>query len=349
MENKNDKQSGRITLAHGSGGLDSAALMERVFAPSFSNSILARLEDGAVLPADAKNIVVSTDSFVVTPVEFPGGDIGKLAVCGSVNDVLMMGAVPKWLTCGYVLEEGLEIEKLERVARSMAKAAAEAGVTIVAGDTKVIGRCRSDEEPGLTIATTGIGFSRKTVDDGLILPPGADRASDGDAVILSGTLGDHHACILSARMHVENDIRSDCAVLAAIPDALYEAGIDVHVMRDVTRGGLATVTNEIASSSGACIVLDEDAIPVRNSVRAFCGIMGLEPVMMGNEGKMIAIVSAEDAQEALACIKNTAVGRDARIIGHVQREDAPSVLIKTKIGGTRRLGMLRGEGLPRIC
>jgi hydrogenase expression/formation protein HypE len=349
--------------------------MREIFGKRFANATLDRLEDAAVLapPGDGR-VVVSTDSFVVTPLVFAGGDIGKLAVCGTVNDVLMMGAVPEYLTCGFILEEGLDLETLDLIAASMARESEVAGVTIVAGDTKVIerrvgaeaGQLRRedlpgfeehraglDAAPGLFINTTGIGYLRGGVASGNVAAPAANAARPGDAVIVSGNLGDHHACILSARLGVENGIESDCASLAGVTSALYESGARIHVMRDVTRGGLATVLGEIASSSGALIELDEWSIPVSDEVRAFCGIMGLDPLYMGNEGKMIAIVSGEDADDALAAVRATEHGGDARIIGRVASApapgDSPGLIIRTRVGGSRRASALQGEGLPRIC
>jgi hydrogenase expression/formation protein HypE len=331
-----------ITMAHGAGGKDSSDLMRGIFGRRFSNPVLDSMEDAACLALPAGDVCVSTDSFVVTPVEFPGGDIGKLAVCGSVNDVLMMGAKPRYLTCGYILETGLSMKLLDRVAESMARAAGEAGVTIAAGDTKVIER-RSAGEPGLMINTTCIGVRSRA---GI----GAANARAGDAVIVSGTLGDHHACILSARMGITNGIESDCAVLAPVTEALLAGGADVHVMRDITRGGLATVLNEIAVSSGVDIEIEDGAVPVTGEVKAFCGIMGLDPLYMGNEGKLAAIVAAEDEERALALIRSCALGRDAAVIGHISEVSGdPVVKMRTRIGGTRRIDMLIGEGLPRIC
>lgn len=328
-----------ITLSHGSGGKDSAELMEKVFAKHFSNEILDKMEDGAVLEIGHSRLVTSTDSFVVTPVEFKGGDIGKLSVCGTVNDLLMMGAIPKYLTCGFIIEEGLEIEKLERIVKSTAKTAKEAGVMIVAGDTKVIDKGGS--ESGLLINTTGIGA---LPEDRNI---SAANCIDGDAVIVTGNLGDHHACILSARMNIENDIKSDCAILSPITNPLYEKGIDVHTMRDITRGGLGTVLNEIADSSDVSIEISEERIPVDMEVKGFCGIMGLDPLYMGNEGKMIVIVKGSDGDKALDIIRSTELGKDASIIGYAK--SGRGVFSKTKIGGTRKIDLLYGEGLPRIC
>jgi hydrogenase expression/formation protein HypE len=337
--NGNDRT---ITMAHGAGGKDSSDLMRAVFGRHFSNPVLDSLEDASILALPAGDVCVSTDSFVVTPVIFPGGDIGKLAVCGSVNDVLMMGAKPRYLTCGYILETGLSMNLLDRVAESMARAATEAGVTIAAGDTKVIER-RGGDEPGLMINTTCIGV--RSCED-----IGAANAKPGDAIIVSGTLGDHHACILSARMGITNGIESDCAVLAPVTEALLAGGADVHVMRDITRGGLATVLNEIAVSSGVDIEIEDGAAPITSEVKAFCGIMGLDPLYMGNEGKLAVIVGASDEERALSLIRSTGLGRNAAVIGHISEvSGAPVVKMRTRIGGTRRIDMLIGEGLPRIC
>jgi len=327
----------KITMAHGSGGQSSAQLMSEIFGKHFDNEILGKMEDAAVLEVgEAARIACSTDSFVVTPLEFKGGDIGKLCVCGTVNDLLMMGAVPKYLTCGFILEEGLDTELLDRLVASMAKQAQEAGVAIVAGDTKVV-----EGNGGLYINTTGIGE----------IPQGRDVSSQngraGDVIIVSGNLGDHHACILSHRMEIENDIISDCAALGDVVDALFDAGIHVHTMRDVTRGGLGTVVNEIASSSGVRVELEEEAIPVRDSVRGFADILGLDPLYMGNEGKMIAVVPAEEAEHALAAMRSTEHGADAAVIGRLM--EGSGAFLRTRLGATRRFDVLYGEGLPRIC
>ncbi len=325
----------KITMAHGSGGKSSQELMKDIFGKHFSNEVLDRMEDAAVLEVEGK-IAFSTDSFVVTPLIFKGGDIGKLCVCGTVNDLLMMGAEPKYLTCGFILEEGLDTEVLEKAVASMAKQAKEAGVIIAAGDTKVV-----EGNGGMYINTTGIGLipENRTVT--------AEGAKPGDAVIVSGNLGDHHACILSARMEIENDIASDCGCLKDITDALFEGGIDVHTMRDVTRGGLGTIINEIADTSGCRIDIEEKALPVDPEVRGFADILGLDPVYMGNEGKMIAIVPGEQAEEALALMKQTEHGKNAAIIGKVS-EGSGTYMI-TPLGGSRVLDVLYGEGLPRIC
>ncbi len=325
----------KIVMAHGSGGKTGAELMSNIFGKHFKNDILDKMEDAAVLEINGR-IAFSTDSFVVTPLEFKGGDIGKLCICGTVNDLLMMGAVPKYITCGFILEEGLDIKLLDRLVASMAKTAEAAGVKIVAGDTKVV-----EGSGGLYINTSGIG----------IIPDGrnvsAANCRPGDAVILSGTLGDHHACILSARMEIENNIKSDCAVLADIPNGLFDAGIDVKTMRDVTRGGLGTILNEIAEQSKCRIELLETAVPVNDDVRGFADILGLDPLYMGNEGKMIVVVPAEDEERALEIMRATEVGKNAAVIGHVT--DGSGTVMITRLGGARVVDVLYGEGLPRIC
>lgn len=333
----------KITMAHGSGGNDSKELMREIFGKHFSNDVLDRMEDAAAIDMEFDGkLAISTDSFVVTPLEFKGGDIGKLCVCGTVNDILMMGADPLYITCGFILEEGLDVNLLDRVVESMAAQAKAAGVKIVAGDTKVV-----EGSGGLMINTTGIGIVPKDRDIS------AANCKKGDKIIVSGTLGDHHACILSARMEIENEIASDCGCLKDITEALFDAGITVHAMRDVTRGGMGTILNEIAETSCCKIEIEEAAVPVTDAVKGFSGMLGLDPLYMGNEGKMIAIVSGEMADEALALMKNTEHGKDAAIIGEITEEcegDAkPVVHIKTPLGATRVLDVLYGEGLPRIC
>ena len=325
----------KITMAHGSGGKSSAELMKAVFGKYFKNDILDKMEDAAVLNVNGK-IAFSTDSFVVTPTVFRGGDIGKLAVCGTVNDLLMMGAKPLYLTSAYILEEGLEVDLLEQCVASMAKTAEEAGVKIVAGDTKVV-----EGNGGLMINTSGIGVIPEDRDIS------AANLKDGDVILVSGFLGDHHACILSHRMNLENNIQSDCAPLNDIVDALFENGIRVKTMRDITRGGLGTMLNELAATSGCSIEIEEKNIPVREEVRGFCGILGLDPLYMGNEGKMLAVVDGADAEKALEVMSATNHGKDAVILGKVV--EGSGVIMKTRLGGKRVVDMLYGEGLPRIC
>ncbi len=332
----------KIEMAHGSGGKASAKLMEDVFAKHFTNEILDKMEDGALLNV-SEQIVCSTDSFVVDPIIFPGGDIGKLAVCGTVNDLLMMGSKPKYLTCGFVLETGLEVEVLEKIVSSMAETAKEAGVVFVAGDTKVV-----EGKGGLIVNVTGIGTFVKEKGNRNI---SVSNCETGDIVILSGTLGDHHAAILSARMNIENEIISDCAVLSDITNSLLDNGINVKAMRDVTRGGLGTILNEVASSSDCGIIIDEESLPVAGAVQGFADILGLDPLYMGNEGKMIAIVSEEDGTKALELMKKTKNGVNAKIIGGIieGNKTEAKVRIKTRLGAKRTVDVLVGEGLPRIC
>ena len=327
----------KITMAHGSGGKATAELIEDIFEKSFRNPVLSTLEDSAVVPG-AEKIAVTTDSFVVTPLFFPGGDIGRLSVCGTVNDLLMSGATPRYLTCGFILEEGADTEDLKKIAASMAETAKEAGVSIVAGDTKVV-----EGKGGVYINTAGVGFVPSNVS------LSASSCEEGDVVLLSGNLGDHHAAILSERMHIQNTILSDCAPLNEMVGTLLKSGVKVKAMRDVTRGGLGTVLNEFSAASGCCMELEEKAIPVSAQVHGFCEILGLDPLYMGNEGKMTAVVAQEDAQKALACMRNSRYGKDAAIIGKVVSGEPGTVLLRTPIGGVRIVTVLYGEGLPRIC
>lgn len=335
----------KITMAHGSGGESTSRLIAEVFAKHFQNEYLSKLEDSAVLPGSGR-IAFTTDSFVVTPVLFPGGDIGRLSVCGTVNDLLMSGARPMYITCACVLEEGLDIEVLDKVIASMAETAVEAGVKVVTGDTKVIEN--KGGEPGLIINTSGVGF----IPDDLDIP-GPSRLQDRDVIIVSGNLGDHHAAILGTRMGIESTIKSDNAPLCEMVTGLLDNGVRVHAMRDVTRGGLGTVLNEFASASKCSIELEEKDLPVSKAVRDFCGILGLDPIYMGNEGKMVLSVHEDDADKALSIIRNSRYGENAAIIGkvikHDDKADNNSVSVRTVIGGKRVVGLMYGEGLPRIC
>lgn len=327
----------KITMAHGSGGKATSELISQIFAASFNNPVLSAMEDSAVVPG-AGTLALTTDSFVVTPLFFPGGSIGRLAVCGTVNDLLMAGAAPRYLTCGFIIEEGAESGDLARIAQDMAQTAKEAGVTVVAGDTKVV-----EGKGGLYINTAGVGF----------VPAGrhvsAANCREGDAVLLSGFLGEHHAAILSARMGIENQIQSDCAPLGEAVNALFESGVRVGALRDVTRGGLATVLNEFASASGCCMELREEKLPISAAVSGFCGILGLDPLYMGNEGKFVAVVAQEDAEKALRALRRSKYGENAAIVGSVVAGDAGTLMVRTSIGGTRIVPELYGEGLPRIC
>jgi hydrogenase expression/formation protein HypE len=324
----------KIDMSFGSGGKQTSNLINEVFLKHFDNRILNKLEDSAVLNVNGK-IAYTTDSFVVTPLFFPGGDIGKLAVCGTVNDLSMMGAIPKYLTAGFIIEEGADLETIERIAASMAAAAKEAKVKIVAGDTKVI-----EGKGGVYINTSGIG---EVVQNGISI----SGCRVGDVILLSGYLGEHHAAIMSSRMGIENEIISDCAPLISIVKKLMIKDINIHCMRDVTRGGLATVLNEVSANSGCRVELEETALPISGEIRGFCDILGLDPLYMANEGKMIAIVPENQASKALAAVRSTKYGKNAAIIGRIT--EGKGVIMTTALKGSRRVDVLYGEGLPRIC
>lgn len=333
----------RITMEHGSGGTATGTLIDEVFAGAFDNDVLNAMEDAAVV-AGSEKIAMTTDSFVVTPVEFPGGDIGRLCICGTVNDILMRGAKPMYITCGFIIEEGTPVELLKRVVKSMADTAKEAGVIVVAGDTKVIDGKNPDG--GIIINTAGVGFVKANVS--------AKNAKDGDVIIVSGAMGDHHAAILSQRLSIKNNIESDNAPLTEMVMALIDNGIDVHVLRDVTRGGLGTVLKELAISSKVQFDVEEIALPVHSDVKNFAGLLGLDPFYMGNEGKLVAIVAAADKDKALGVIRSSKYGEEAAVIGQVCADEAKDfsagkVSLATALGGKRELGILVGEGLPRIC
>lgn len=325
----------KITLAHGSGGKSTAQLIDKVFAKHFSNPILNQMEDSAVVEGNGR-IAVTTDSFVVTPVFFKGGDIGRLSVCGTVNDLLMRGAVPKYITCAFIIEEGADTETLEKIVISMAETAKEAGVTVICGDTKVI-----EGNGGIYINTTGVGFVKASTD---IV---STNLREGDAVVISGNTGDHHAAILSARMGIENNIKSDNAPLVEMVQKMLKNGIELHCMRDVTRGGLGTVLNELAQASRVNIEINETDIPVDDEVKAFAKILGLDIMHMGNEGKLVAIMPKKQAEKAVEIIKSCRYGENARIIGEVKHGEGVTLI--TAIGGKRQVNVLYGEGLPRIC
>lgn len=324
----------KIDMSYGSGGKQTGNLINEVFLKHFNNKTLNKLEDAAVLNIGGK-IAYTTDSFVVTPLFFRGGNIGKLAVCGTVNDLSMMGAIPRFLTAGFIIEEGAELDIIEEIAHTMAVTAKEAGVKIVAGDTKVV-----EGSGGIYINTSGIGEIMRS---GISI----SACKPGDAIILSGNLGEHHAAILSHRMGIENQIASDCAPLNSIVKNLLDEGIRVRCMRDVTRGGLATVLNEAAEQSLCGVEIWEEALPVSTEVRGFCDILGLDPLYMANEGKMIAVVPQNQAQKALNAVQRSKYGKNARIIGNV--EEGKGVRMKTRLRGSRNIDVLYGEGLPRIC
>ncbi|XOQ52284.1 MAG: Hydrogenase expression/formation protein HypE [Succiniclasticum sp.] len=326
----------KIELRHGSGGEETERLIAGLFAAEFHNSILAKMEDGAVLPALEGVPVLTSDSFVVEPIVFPGGDIGRLSVCGTVNDLACMGARPLYLTASFILETGLETETLRTLVHSMADTAREAGVQIVAGDTKVV-----EGKGGLFINTAGLGVRPAAC--GI----SASALHVGDALLVTGTLGDHHAVILTQRLKMETRLQSDCAPLNGLVAALLERGLEIHAIRDITRGGLATVANELAAASGKALVLEEAALPVKDEVKALCGILGLDPLTMGNEGKLLIALPAEQAETALKILRAFPYGKDAALAGRV--EEGQDVHLETIYGGRRRLLPLRGEGLPRIC
>ena len=326
-----------ITLDYGSGGKKTAALIDEIIVPELGNAALNSLGDGAVLEG---GLAFSTDSFVVSPLFFPGGDIGKLSVCGTVNDLAMCGAEPKYLSLALIIEEGLPAEDLRRVVASIKSAAEAAGVQVVKGDTKVVERGRGD---GLYINTAGIGLVKYP---GL----GPDKMRPGDAVLLSGTAGDHGAAVMLARDGLmEGEIRSDCAALNGLAFALLDSGAQVRVLRDPTRGGVATTLCEFAESAKLGIELDEAAIPVRRDVSAACALLGLDPLYCANEGKMLAVVAPEDAQSALAALRSRPEGENAAIIGRVTVERPGRVALRTAAGGARLLQKLAGAQLPRIC
>ncbi len=334
-----------ITLSHGSGGKATHNLIEGVFGPAFSNPLLDRMDDAATFTPDGttQRLAFTTDSYVVSPLFFPGGDIGKLAVHGTINDLAMAGAQPLYLSVGFILEEGFPIADLRRIVASMAKAASEAGIAIVTGDTKVVQRGKAD---GLFINTAGVGIVRAT---GTI---GQNQLQPGDKVLLSGPIGDHGIAIMLAResLDIESDIQSDSAPLHTLVAILLDAvGEGVHCLKDPTRGGVATSLNEMAIASEVAIVLDEPAIPVRPEVRGTCEILGLDPLTIANEGKLLAIVAPEAAETALATLRTHPLGQEAAMIGTVQAEPTAMVFLRTDIGGKRVLDMLVGDPLPRIC
>ncbi len=332
----------QIVMGHGAGGKMAADLIAKTFLPAFDNPALAAANDGALVDMPVGRLAISTDSHVVAPLFFPGGDIGRLAVCGTVNDVAMMGATPLYLTAGFILEEGLPLATLERVAASMREAAAEAGVQIVTGDTKVVQRGKAD---GLYVNTSGVGIVRAG------LEIGGAQARPGDAVLLSGPIGDHGVAVLAARgeLGFETDIQSDCAPLNHLVAAMLEASPNVHVLRDPTRGGVATTLNEIARQSEVCITLDETSIPVRPAVVSVCEMLGFDPLYIANEGKLLAIVAREDAQKVLDAMHRTPYGEEATQIGEISTAPSGRVLMKTTIGSMRVVDVLMGEMLPRIC
>jgi hydrogenase expression/formation protein HypE len=330
-----------IVLGHGSGGRLTAQLVRDFFLPAFDNPVLRKLDDQAVVEVGASRIALTTDSFVVTPLFFPGGDIGRLAVNGTVNDLAMSGARPLFLSAAFIMEEGLPLEDLSRIIESMAAAAAEAGVAIVTGDTKVVNRGSADK---LFITTAGVGL----VPEGRSIS--ASNAKPGDVIIVSGTIGDHGMAVWSTRegLEFEGAIESDTAPLNALVEAMVSSG-DIHALRDPTRGGLATSLCEIAASSRVGMEIDANAVPVREDVKAACETLGMDPLFVANEGKLVAMVAEASAGTVLEAMRTVAQGREARIIGRVVAEHPGMVLLKTEIGGSRILDLPFVEQLPRIC
>ena len=336
------EESDRVQLGHGSGGKLSAQLVARHFLPQFENPALVQLGDASIVSLGGAEIAVSTDSFVVKPIEFPGGNIGSLAVHGTLNDVAMMGARPVCLTAAFILEEGLSLAVLDRVILAMARAAREAGVPIVAGDTKVVERGKAD---GLYINATGIGV----VDPGF--RPGPSRAVPGDVILVSGPIARHGMAVMAARegLRFESAITSDSAALPPLVDALRHAGVEVHVLRDPTRGGVASALNEIAVASGVGVEIDDAALPVPGDVRAACEMLGLDPLYVANEGVLVAFVPEAQAGCALSAMRAHPLGAGAVRIGRVVAGHPRFVVLRTALGGTRIVDLLPGDQLPRIC
>jgi hydrogenase expression/formation protein HypE len=332
----------RVIMSHGAGGKATQSLIEAVFLDAFRNPLLEPLEDAARLRVGGARIALTTDSYVVSPLFFPGGDIGDLAVNGTVNDLSTAGAVPLYLSAGFILEEGFPIADLARVVASMRAAALRAGVQIVTGDTKVVERGKAD---GCYINTAGVGV----IEHDLNL--GADQARPGDAILVSGPIGDHGVTIMLARgeLDIEADVRSDTAPLAGLVASLLSAAPGVRALRDATRGGVATILNEIATAAGVGVLVSEDAIPVRTEVRGASELLGIDPMYVACEGRLVAVVDNADAATALAAMQAHPEGRDAAIIGRITAEPPGIVQLKTAFGGTRIVDLLVGDPLPRIC
>ena len=336
-----------VTLAHGGGGKAMKDLIDDCFISAFGSAQPAALEDQArldlvALAAHGDRLAFTTDAFVVDPLFFSGGDIGKLAVCGTINDLAVGGAKPLHLSCAVVIEEGLQVDMLRRIALSIAEAARDAGVTIVTGDTKVVQRGACDK---IFITTTGIGVIRPGLDLGI------DRVRPGDAILVNGRLGDHGAAILCARgdMALETAIESDCAALHGLIEVLLAAAPGTRSIRDATRGGIATVLNEMAEASGVAIEIEEAATPLRDEVRGICEILGLDPLYLANEGKIVMAVPAAESEAALAALRAHPLGQGSALIGHASQGEAGRVTMQTVFGGRRIVDMLVGEQLPRIC
>ncbi|MCA2228898.1 hydrogenase expression/formation protein HypE [Nonomuraea aurantiaca] len=333
----------RITLAHGSGGKATRTLIDAVFLEAFRNPLLAPLEDGATLALDGARAVFTTDAFVVSPLFFPGGDIGDLAVNGTVNDLAVCGARPLYLSAGFILEEGFPVGDLRRIVASMAAAAEAAGVSIVTGDTKVVQRGKAD---GCYITTAGVGVVERPI------TPSISAARPGDAVIVSGPIGEHGAAIMLARgeLGIEADTVSDTAPLNGLVAELLDAlPTQVRTLRDATRGGVATVLNEVAAASGVSVVMDEESVPVQPAVTGMCELLGIDPLYVACEGRLVAVVDGDHAERAVDIMRGHPVGAGAAIIGWVGEDPPGLVLLRTAFGGTRIVDLLVGDPLPRIC
>ncbi|MBD3290446.1 hydrogenase expression/formation protein HypE [candidate division KSB1 bacterium] len=332
----------KILLDHGSGGRASQQLVSELILSYFENPILAELDDSAILDFEGGNLAFSTDSYTVDPIFFPGGDIGELAINGTVNDLAMRGAVPKYLSVGFIMEEGLSLSDFRKILASMKQAADYAGVQIVTGDTKVVPRNAADK---IFINTSGIGIIAEKVSIS------GKKTRPGDKVIISGTIGDHGITVLTQResMQFDTELRSDTAALNHLVAEMIAVSEQIHTLRDPTRGGVATTLNEIARQSQVGIMLHENNLPIRDDVNAACEMLGLDPLYLANEGKLLACVAASDAEKVLAVMRRNEHGREAVIIGEVTGERPGKVFLKTGIGGTRIIDMLAGEPLPRIC
>ncbi len=337
-----DIKNGRVDISHGSGGRAMAQLISELFAAAFDNEYLAQGNDGAILPVASGRLVMATDSHVVSPLFFAGGDIGCLSVHGTINDVAVMGAKPLYLSAGFILEEGFPLADLKRIVESMAQASREAGVPVVTGDTKVVEQGKGD---GVFITTTGVGVVREGVN------LSGDLAKPGDKILLSGTIGDHGMAILSQRegLTFSAPIVSDTAALHGLIATMLDSGVKLRVLRDPTRGGLATTLNEIAKQSGVGMMLQESAIKVNQPVEAACEFLGLDPLYVANEGKLIAICAPDDAERLLEVMRAHPLAGDAAIIGEVLEDSHGFVQMTTKLGGRRVVDWLAGEQLPRIC
>lgn len=331
-----------ILLAHGNGGKLTSQLIDQCFLPYFKDPLLNQLNDQAIFDLTGNRIAFTTDSFVVDPLFFPGGDIGKLAVCGTANDLAVGGAIPLYLSVGFIIEENFSMERLRSISSSMSTAAREAQVRIVTADTKVVEKGACDK---LFINTSGIGIIEKGVDFG------GHNVREGDKILLSGDIGDHGIAILSSRKGIEFEttIQSDCAPLNLLVNDLLPHAGHIHAMRDVTRGGLGTILNEIVSQSGLGITIHEDRIPIKQEVKGMCELLGLDPLYLANEGKLIAFVHQDQAEEILSLMKGNPLGKNACIIGEAVKEPTKKVTLETQVGGSRFIEMLVGEDLPRIC